>query len=1210
MARKNRIDLEAVITANFKDADADTQAFLRRVLDGFRQMNREAAGLPAILTRAGKEYEKTMTRVQRAVLEQHRHLAASLVEQVRSGAISRRDAERVLQSGATANAARVDAGTATPQQLAQMRVYQQALNALLGDERRLRRETARATMEQAAHVQAMLAVGQMSAEQAQDELRSLRDQIVATKDLRGSRARFRKEESTALAQIESALARIHRAEMQQARVPGGTAGGGPQRSLGINVSRFVQDAGMFGFGGEFDARSFSFGIMSVANNMDMIAVDWKDAWKATEGSANRVTTMLKGAFWGAGGIMLGINAATTALMLWPAITEAMKSDTEKAAAAAREAAKEARRERYERQGQAAMQGFEDGDFSSLDRLRQSRNVVMRQLEPMKREAKRLRAEIDREVLMALQAQIGPGQPAALAHGSLWAERKIAGRTDTEILRANDATAQTIVRVTRLHAELASLSDQMQRVGAVWNDRTKTWESAGLLKGIEEQEQGIKNSLEGSRLNLLHFYEQRKEMAERYELETAANVARIRAQADSENLNLQIAAIRAEERLRLFDLTKQKQDVLSHMAWLQARIGSFATSTSNITLSGAQGAVGLTLGGLGFVAAQRISPRGPQGAAPRGSVFDPNFFDPLTGAQLRGVQEELDATQEATRLAIAREQREAANRAGRGRNRKTPEQWEAEVAEVEARVRTAEIEALEDTSANRIARLREQVRVMEAEHRDKVTDFKGPAPLRGRLEGAFGRIVSAKRTEVDRLIGDETRANAQRLADEAHRTFQASNETARLLLSGQGAMQRERLEMGLRHAQAERDLMHELATEERKVGEQRNEAYITALRNRIPALRKYHNTEREELLRQQRYILEDRQREFARMGEDASSEQAIASAALGAATYGSGGFFAPLRARRGGRRSAEQRVLEAQRTQERRALQREEDDRLRDLERHHEKEKTSDQATFLNERAAIEQAYLARRQAMNDRFRAEDAQKEQQYQEARRDLILDAIEQSLGAGAQAMQAYYQFANQRRKDELIRQGMSEEEATKKSEKEGRARFKLYQALAISEALVSTYRGVAAGFAWGMEHGGPIAAAAVAGSALLVGLGNVALIASQKYGSGEKSSSGRGSGYGVQGGGGGTGIGVGSTSAYRAPDRGPVGFRATATTGLMPRPVAGSGAGAGLAAVQAEVSALRSDLGRYADAIESRPALVTMQTAGEITAQGVRHTAARTR
>lgn len=90
-----------------------------------------------------------------------------------------------------------------------------------------------------------------------------------------------------------------------------------------------------------------------------------------------------------------------------------------------------------------------------------------------------------------------------------------------------------------------------------------------------------------------------------------------------------------------------------------------------------------------------------------------------------------------------------------------------------------------------------------------------------------------------------------------------------------------------------------------------------------------------------------------------------------------------------------------------------------------------------------------------------------------------------------------------------------------------FKLYQAFAIAEAVVSTAKAAIAGFAYGMENGGPYVAAALAASAIAAGVVQIAKIRSAQPGGGSAGGTG----------GGGGGVGVGSNSGGSTASATPV-------------------------------------------------------------------------
>ena len=95
-----------------------------------------------------------------------------------------------------------------------------------------------------------------------------------------------------------------------------------------------------------------------------------------------------------------------------------------------------------------------------------------------------------------------------------------------------------------------------------------------------------------------------------------------------------------------------------------------------------------------------------------------------------------------------------------------------------------------------------------------------------------------------------------------------------------------------------------------------------------------------------------------------------------------------------------------------------------------------------------------REAINEDYRDQEEQAEREHQRSVRSAVGQQLSSRLSDVSQGLAAMQKRFVQQRKQQLIEQGVAEEEAARRAEEAGRRRFAIKKKIAVAEALVNTY------------------------------------------------------------------------------------------------------------------------------------------------------------
>ncbi|MCA0268413.1 MAG: hypothetical protein LCH53_04220 [Bacteroidetes bacterium] len=1023
------------------------------------------------------------------------------------------------------------------------------------------------------------------------------------------------------------------------RGEGATSAKEPGRSFALNLGRGIQDAGMFGFGGEFTAQSMSMGFMSIMNNMDMVAMDWRATWKASEGSANRMATVLKGVFLGSGGLLIAINAISAAIMLWPAVSNAMKSASERAAEAAKKAADEAERELKARLAQQSVQvamGGQDGGSRYLNELSRayrqadsSAAGLVRRQEEIERQLKEM-ARVARQYndggrgnthsMPLLFNQVNEQFGVGLKPQEVPTFDKLVGGAAPEFLQEQREAA---IELVREYANVGAAQDEI--LGAMDEQKNRSGGTRDeLLRNIREIEMGYRRFVRGYAMNARAADDEMRRSA----LETAVEVTRIRSEANKKDVGLYRQYLSAQRALRAQDRLEKLQAMKQEVE--EARRIYRETLEKMRTASGAMMEQYLQdVQGLGIRARMLMQ---------RLSLFQLTWeAEDETDPQAIADREEANRRREEAE----RRRQEAAERR-RQREDERIQDVRDRTAQLDAQIEalTQRLQGFTDDATGTqqqieaaISRFRELTGAqnvtfdtetgtmpsvfsgvlggkLAVEYQNMVArfnDLPGAAAKLSEAQSAFQQIMERAYTKLRADILNLVRRQTEMRAQSAQAAAQAVFENEDIRLRGIESELAAELRLRNNHAAQISTLNAQIAAEERKVDGERSDDLIRTLRERgrllrdaqdreITLLRRGFVQQREDFQKGIRAML----RESTRILEDAEAESENTDASSRGLTRRRGlrSFLGSFGADRE-ELSRQIRAIRAERLRAAEDLNRDEREQQQQRARDAREGRLSEAQSMARELAII-QTFRERRLALVKRYDDKERAAQIAFERERQQIMRSFLPETAKVLSEAWESYDQMVTNSRVETLRRQGRSEQDATKIAEREGRKRFLTGKAIAIAETLVSTYYAAQEAFASRSKYG-TLAATASAALAVASGLSRVAAIAATTIG-------GRGARYpGDSGSSGGGGMGIQTQGTSRS-----------VYASAPPTPLAGAQASQQAAAknmADAASQAVKDVLASHETAlnrIADRPAtaVVSLEQQGGLVASGVSYERGMTR
>jgi hypothetical protein len=151
-----------------------------------------------------------------------------------------------------------------------------------------------------------------------------------------------------------------------------------------------------------------------------------------------------------------------------------------------------------------------------------------------------------------------------------------------------------------------------------------------------------------------------------------------------------------------------------------------------------------------------------------------------------------------------------------------------------------------------------------------------------------------------------------------------------------------------------------------------------------------------------------------------------------------------------------------------------------------------------EREQLELAHQQKMAAIKEGATDEELAAVTTHEIARQRFVLNVAERGLAQAASFAKSSADISEKKRAVELANEGKSQQEINKILYKERSKRFAAYQALAVAEAIISTYLAAQMAYAEGMKYGGPVVATASAAIAVASGMARVAAIRNTAMGS----------------------------------------------------------------------------------------------------------------
>lgn len=1008
-----------------------------------------------------------------------------------------------------------------------------------------------------------------------------------------------------------------------AQISGRGRGSSAAQGFALNTSRMMNDLLVIGNakdGDIFSMQTLNMVAMATANNIDMVVSDLREMMRVARESGQSLWQAFKAGAAGGAGFSIALNGVILAMQMLPVLWRALESEQSKALRTARAYAVELREVGLK----ARSDVISSSDLSKPGALASAERSLAR----MKQEAADIQRQMGEASVEMLQRYIGSDS----------AERILEMRTE-EIRMMSEAEAQSLEGTERRYydhyQQLIKLQggfytdaegEQKEHTSAIANEeerlaahRAQIYADAEtIIEGIltesqqEREERLADHALELARINA---------DANENNIGAQADVIRLEAEQEARKYREQIA--RLDEQIAIVEAKMKEHLAQVNAVVLQANADFLSAAPNLVALNGSAMPDFFNLGRLGGTDYQ--------------AALD------ILGRDRSDYQELLDAIYARMR------RRDANMRASIAKRNKPKEDkpggrsdadWLQEAQNIESEnaqvvaatdgdqlaVQRAEMIQRAEQEVARLLNLRTEIQ--QAEKATAETKRRVLSAISARL----GNIATpedvrnpAFQSSVAGLLGEQMRDQydqMQREAEMRRREMQRAAED----LDAEGYAERLSMLSGyhadearLRHDHLGRvqELERRVADELLKKETDQNKALIDALRNRIEQEDELFEVRRARLrsdheMERARVALElqtgDAELNILRRLYDANIRLYEARAAQRRLLSTPSQARAVEDAERGLRAAEAEAETERELLrfkQERAALE----DRRKTEAPTMERDLAAGQMVLalggeMNEevRAAYENALQVKgvydrqieqaEQAHQLRLKkikddAAEAERERQRKEAE-ERVRAAVESTMSAWQAALsyaQAGSDLQDAQRRQSLLRQGYTEEEATQIVEREGRRRFKSQQQWAIAEATVSAIYSAQKAFQLGMEAGNPILAYAGAAAALLAGMARVRQIrqvsverdtqAMQNDGAMGASWTGYGVTYDPEG------TGAQATNAPRSSAQRAATNMAVAAGGI----------------VAEEMRGLRADLNRLGAEIARRPAVVTQQTSADI-------------
>jgi len=473
---------------------------------------------------------------------------------------------------------------------------------------------------------------------------------------------------------------------------------------------------------------------------------------------------------------------------------------------------------------------------------------------------------------------------------------------------------------------------------------------------------------------------------------------------------------------------------------------------------------------------------------------------------------------------------------------------AELMEIQQKTARKEISLQEDSLEKKKAIINQELKAKKQNLDQRLKEFEGTAEQ----EAAFREEIEERKTQAERQA-QQDRIEAERQAAREKRKIQKKNAEIALKIQKRqtelnqpegrdsAEIERSRIKM----EQKRLDLKEKIAQAEANGYEQRAQNLRT--------LRDMEERFHEQRVSEIRKETQEMQRQTNRRIQQLTKESELYKRRT--ETFGEDSLDAQL-----------------QRIQIRReeAMNRLESQFQNQMSRINEADQQSD--TLANNMRAFQQRldlfrwFMQQKENIRADYQDREAEAIRSHNQRIAQTVGQQLSSRLGEISSAMDSLQQAFVKKRKKQLIEQGMAEEKAADKAEKEGERRFAIKKKIAIAEALVNTYNTAMQVF--NNTPGELTAKLAAAGAAITFGLAQVAKIRAQSIGGGDSSS---GGGVDVSGLGSTTdaaGSQVTDSSSAFASDS------AGASTSDMRKPKGEN--------IKSEVKGLRGDMQEYTQAV----------------------------
>ena len=490
--------------------------------------------------------------------------------------------------------------------------------------------------------------------------------------------------------------------------------------------------------------------------------------------------------------------------------------------------------------------------------------------------------------------------------------------------------------------------------------------------------------------------------------------------------------------------------------------------------------------------------------------------------------------------------------------RTKEELLASLVDARRSAERAEIEVMDEGLEKRLALLKHEKEVRVENLDEQLEEFKGDTEkekeIRDEIEKEKNAVTDKYEKDRTEIVEEHERKRAQVRRENARMELETQRQRSEVFGSGDPAeIERSRLQM--------KDDVLRLEGEIQEAQREGNQSRIDQLKEQKRIARQAHDQRVHDIRSERREAMKSHSERIQGMlGSAKNYQQRIATFMQESGM--SGAINGQLQRIELDRRAAQNELM---------STFRDESGKIDEAEAQAE-DTFNNEMRFFQMRLDLLEWFYTEQEAINEDYRDEEEQAEREHRMKVATQAGQMLSARLGDISQGLSAMQQRFVQKRKQQLIEQGVAEEEAAQRAEEAGRRRFAIKKKVAIAEGIVNTYSAALSVYRSVAGSGGPFslgAAIAAAGAALTYGFAQVQKIRSMSMdgGGGGKS----GGGVSVSGLGSST-----SSSKSQVTDQSSAFYSAGASAQGIPssddNPVAN------------EVRALRGDMARHTKAIES--------------------------